>query len=176
MTAIAFAATIGTCGIAWLFLPSLQTSQRKVDAEASLRVERARRMLHQYSADIAYRALVLDQLRDAQVDVDIADPQALAEDSGDEYQEQHSNLWAAFEPKDWTQDPPRTVKASYGNLAGQIRDGVKARTALAAENGKLLKAALGEVEQALSVASGSASASAHSEANRLKAVIQYHRG
>ena len=176
LTAIAFAATIGACGIAWLFLPSLQTSQRKVDAEASLRVERARRLLHRYSADIAYRALVLDQLRDAEVDVDIADPQALAEGSGDEYQEQHSNLWTAFEPKDWSQDPPRAVKPSYGNLAGQIRDGVKARTALVAENGKLLKAALDEVEQALSVASGSASASSHSEANRLKAVIQYHRG
>ena len=78
ITAIAFTATIGGCGIAWLFLPSLQAAQRKVDAEASLHVERARRMLHQYNADLAYRALVLEQLRDAQVDVDIADPKAMA--------------------------------------------------------------------------------------------------
>src|SRR3989304_2378982 len=116
MTAIAFAATIGACGIAWLFLPSLQASQRKVDAEASLHLERARRLLHQYSADLAYRALVLDQLRDAEVDVDIADPQTLAEDAGDEYQEQHTELWTAFAPNDWKQEPPRSVKPSYGNV------------------------------------------------------------
>jgi len=176
ITAIAFAAAIGACGVAWLVLPSLQAAQRKVDAEASLHVERARRMLHQYNADLAYRALVLEQLRDAQVDVDIADPKALAEESGDEYQEQHAGLWAAFEPKDWTQDPPRAVKPNYGNLAGQIRDGVKARSALIAENGKLLKDAFNEVEQAVSAASGGASAGSPFEANRLKGVIQYHRG
>lgn len=176
MTAIAFAATIGVCGIAWLFLPSLQASQRKVDAEASLHLERARRLLHQYSANLAYRALVLDQLRDAEVDVDIADPKALVEDAGDEYQERHADLWTAFEPMDWEKDPPRSVKPSYGNVAGQIRDGVKGRAALLAENGKLLKESLNEVERALSATSGSATASSHFEANRLKGVIQYHRG
>lgn len=176
MTAIAFAATIGVCGIAWLYLPSLQAGQRKVDAEASLHLERARRLLHQYSADLAYRTLVLDQLRDAEVDVDLADPQALVEGAGDEYQERHAELWKAFEPSDWDHDPPRSVKPSYGNVAGQIREGVKGRTALVAENGKLLKEALNEIEKALSATSGSASASSHFEAGRLKGVIQYHRG
>jgi len=176
MTAIAFVAAIGVCGIAWLFLPTLQASQRKVDAEASLHLERARRLLHQYSADLAYRALVLDQLRDAEVDVDIADPKTLVEDAGDEYQERHTELWTAFQPNDWEQDPPRSVKPSYGNVAGQIRDGVKGRTALVAENGKLLKESLEEIEKALSATSGSATASSHFEANRLKGVIQYHRG
>ncbi len=176
MTAIAFAATIGACGVAWLFLPTLQASQRKVDAEASLHLERARRLLHQYSADLAYRALVLDQLRDAEVDVDITDPKALTEDAGDEYQERHTELWTAFQPNDWEQDPPRSVKPSYGNVTGQIRDGVKGRTALIAENGTLLKDALAEIDNALSATSGSASASSHFEANRLKGVIQYHRG
>ncbi|MEK7730537.1 MAG: hypothetical protein AAB363_01640, partial [Planctomycetota bacterium] len=114
MTAIAFAAAIGLCGIAWLLLPTLQASQRKVDAEASLHLERARRLLHQYSVDLAYRALVLDQLRDAEVDVDIADPKALIEDAGDEYQERHTELWTAFAPNDWEHDPPRPVKPSYG--------------------------------------------------------------
>ena len=176
ITAIAFAATIGVCGIAWFYLPSLQVSQRKVDAEASLHLERARRLLHRYSADLAYRALVLNQLRDADVDVDIADSQALVEDAGDEYQERHTELWTAFAPNDWEQDPPRSVKPSYGNVAGQIRDGIKGRAALVAENGKLLKEALSEIEEALAVTSGSASANSHFEAGRLKGVIQYHRG
>lgn len=176
MTAIAFAATIGVCGIAWLFLPTLQASQRKVDAEASLHLERARRLLHQYSAELAYRALVLDQLRDAEVDVDITDPKALTENAGDEYQERHTELWTAFQPNDWEQDPPRSDKPSYGNVTGQIRDGVKGRATLVAENGKLLKEALEEVEKALSAASGSATASSHFEAGRLKGVIHYHRG
>jgi len=176
MTAITFAATIGVCGIVWLFLPSLQAGQRKVDAEASLHLERARRLLHQYSADLAYRALILNQLRDAEVDVDIADPKALAEEAGDEYQERHTELWTAFQPNDWEQDPPRSVKPSYGNVAGQIRDGVKARAALIAENGKLLKESLEEIEKALSATSDSATASSHFEAGRLKGVIQYHRG
>lgn len=176
MTAIAFAATIGVCGIAWLFLPTLQAGQRKVDAEASLHLERARRLLHHYSADLAYRALVLDQLRDAEVDVDIADPQALAEDAGDEYQERHTELWTTFQPNDWEQDPPRSVKPNYGNVAGQIRDGVKTRAALIAENGKLLKDALDEIEKALSAASGDPTARSQFEAGRLKGVIQYHRG
>lgn len=176
LTAIAFAATIGVSGIAWLFLPSLQASQRKVDAEASLHLERARRLLHSFNAGVAYRALILDQLRDVDVDVDISDPQALAEDAGDEYQERHTDLWTAFEPKDWAADPPRSVKPSYGNVAGQVRDGVKTRAALVAENGKLLKSAFEEIEESLSVTSGDASASSYFEAVRLKGVIQYHRG
>ena len=176
MTAIAFAGTIGVCGIAWLFLPTLQASQRKVDAEASLHLERARRLLHQYSAGVAYRGLVLDQLRDTEVDVDIADPNALVEAAGDEYQERHTELWTAFQPSDWEQDPPRSVKPSYGNVPGQIRDGVKGRKAFVAENGELLKESFEEIEKALSATSGSASASSHFEANRLKGVIQYQRG
>ncbi|MEK7756010.1 MAG: hypothetical protein AAB385_02240, partial [Planctomycetota bacterium] len=68
------------------------------------------------------------------------------------------------------------VKPSYGNVAGQIRDGVKGRAALIAENGKLLKDALNEIEKAISAASGSATASSHFEAGRLKGIIQYHRG
>jgi len=176
LTAIAFAATISVCGIAWFFLPSLQDGQRKVDAEASLHLERARRLLHRYNADLAYHALVLDQLRDADVDVDIDEPQALVEDAGDEYQERHTELWTTFQPNDWEQDPPRSVKPSYGNVAGQIRDGVKGRAALVAENDKLLKEALHEIDKALSATSGNATATSHFEAHRLKGVIQYHRG
>ncbi len=176
ITLIASATAFGTCGLAWLFLPSLQTSQRKVDVEASLHLERARRLLHLYNADLGYRAAVLDQLRDAEVDVDIADPQELAEDAGDEYQQLHTGLWTAFEPKDWQQDPPRSAKPTYGNLPSQIRDGIKGRASLVAENSKLLKEAFEEIEKAVSASSGDASGSSHFEANRLKGVIQYHRG
>lgn len=176
LAVIAFAAVIGVSAAAWLFLPSLQAAQRKVDAEASLRLERARRLLHSYNAGLAYRGLILDQLRDIEVDVDISDPQALAEDAGDEYQERHTDLWTAFEPRNWNNDPPRPVKPSYGNVGGQIRDGIKGRTALVTENSKLLKNALAEIEKAISITSGAASASSHFEANRLRGVIQYHRG
>lgn len=173
---IAFAVAAGACGLAWYFLPSLQSAQRRVDSEASLHLERARRLLHQYSANVAYQGLVLDQLRDVDVDVDIADPTALVEDAGDEYQERHTEHWTAFEPRDWNQDPPRAVKPSYGNVAGQIRDGIKGRAALVVENGRLLNTAFEVIERAISSTSGAASASSHFEANRLKGVIQYHRG
>ncbi len=173
---IAFALATGACGLVWYFLPSLQAAQRRADAEASLHLERARRLLHQYSSNVAYQGLLLDQLREVDVDVDISDPAALVENAGDDYQERHADLWMAFEPRDWDQDPPRAVKPSYGNVAGQIRDGIKGRAVLVAENGKLLKDALEEIEKSDSATSGGASASTHFEAMRLKGVVQYHRG
>jgi hypothetical protein len=137
-------------------------------------VERARRLLHQYNGELAYRSILLEQLRDRQIDVDLADPQAVAENLADEYQEAHAALWSLFEPKDWQQKPPRPAKAAYSNLAGQIRDGVKGRSAAVGENEKLLKAALVEIEQAFSA--GESSDAVLFEAKRLQGVIQYHRG
>ncbi len=173
---IAGGGAAGLCLLAWIFLPSLESSRRSVDADASVHLERARRTLHQYDSELAHRSLLLDQLRDADVDVDLQDTQSIVDNAADEYQENHASLWASFEPRDWQQDPPRTAKASYGNLGTQIRDGVKTRGVLTAQNAKLLKDALAEVDQALAVLSSDESGSSHFEANRLKGVIQYHRG
>ncbi len=174
-TVIAALAAVALSLGAWMLLPWLQSGKRRTESTAAVHLERARRLLHQYNGELAYRSLIVDQLREAEVDVDVKDPQALAEGAADEYQERHVALWTAFEPRDWQQDPPRAVKATYGNLAGQIRDGVKARSAVASENEKLLKDALAEIESAVS-SDGASSDALLFEANRLKGVIQYHRG
>ena len=172
MTVIAFGVAFGVWGIGWLLLPWLQDSQRTVDAEASVHVERARRLLQKYDANLAYSALLADQLRDADVEVD---PQALTDEVGEDYKEQHAALWAAFEPKDW-QDPPRPARAGYGNVAGQVREALASRIRLLAENDSRLTGALSEVERALDITAGAASGKSHAEALRFRSVINYHQG
>ncbi|MCH7596308.1 MAG: hypothetical protein IID35_07085 [Planctomycetes bacterium] len=173
---ITIAAAFAVSGLGWAMIPVLQSAQRTVDTEAALHVERARRLLDHYSAQLHYSSLLLDQLRDADVDVDVEDPEDIVEYFGDFYQERHEALWASFEPKEWDPDQPRAALARYGDLARQIRDGVQARAQLTDENAGLLDAALAAVNEALATESGDASAAADPEANRLKAVILYHQG
>jgi hypothetical protein len=66
----------GACGIGWALLPSFQGDNRAVASEAGLHLERARRLLHQYDAELSYQGSLLDQLRDAGIE---ADASALSE-------------------------------------------------------------------------------------------------
>ena len=163
-------------GAGWFFLPNLQSGQQQVVSEGAIHVERARRLLEKYNAELAYRALVLDQLRDAEVAVDAKEAGDAAEDIGDEYQEAHTALWASFEPKDWKDGTGHKAKASYGNLAGQIRDGVNKRTELVKENAALLDEATREIDLALQIQAGGSSGAENAEAHRLRAVALFHRG
>ncbi len=178
VTIVAGAAGLSCLG-AWLGLPLLQGSQGSVNDQASELLERARRLFHQYHAGFEYKALVLDQLRDAQIDVDARDRQALLDSAEEEYREYHAALWTLYPPTDWPSDPgiaPRPVKASYGNLERQLGEGVSARKALLDKNKKLLDSALSAVNQALAVRSGDVSAATYPEALRLKSAILYHLG
>ncbi len=165
-------ATVG----AWIMLPSFQGSQRAVNAEAGQHLERARRLLHQYSYGTTHIASVLDQLYQAGVDVDLEDEDALSHDFLDEYQAVHEGLWALYQPTDWQADPPQAERAGYGNLESQIDQAVDARKTFASDNADLLDQADSAIREALAVSSGSASASDHAEANRLHAVIAFHKG
>lgn len=160
------------CLLSWVFLPSLQSGARKVETAAELRIERARRMLHEYDPGLTYRAGVVEQLSDAEVDVEKLD--GVADDAAEEYEAAHGSMWTAFSPVDFGSEKPRPAKPTYGNIASQIRDGLKSRTALTAQNGQLLKDAQAEIEAALS--EGGDSGAILAEATRLKAVILYHRG
>ncbi len=172
---IVFVGVLVVCGVGWLIVPSLQDPQRGVNAEAAERVERARRLLHRYSIDLTHKSLLLDQLLKADIDVDIEDPEALADALADEYQEEHETAWDAYQPIDWV-DGPREARARYGNIVQQIRDGIEARTALLAENEQWLEEALDAVGEALSITDGEVNSRAHPEANRLKGIIQFHMG
>ncbi len=163
-------------GAAWLMLPRLQSGQRQVESQGVVHVERARRLLDRYNADLAYRALVLEQLRDAEVGVDAKKAGEVAEAIGDEYQAAHQALWTDFPPMDWKDGTGRPVKATYGNIAGQIRDGVTARSELVKENAALLEDAMKEIDEALRIQAGGASGAEYAEAHRLKGVALYHRG
>ncbi|MDO8630175.1 MAG: hypothetical protein Q7R41_06750 [Phycisphaerales bacterium] len=172
---VASVAVVVTGG-AWLLLPVMQPAQRRVESRAVVHVERARRLLDRFNADLAYRALLVDQLRDSDVEVDATDPAALAEDAGDAYQAKHEELWKSYEPKDWSAGTGRPARANYGNLAGQIRDGIGSRKKLVDENARLLTDALAEADAALAVSVGDASGRTYAEANRLNGTILYHLG
>ncbi len=176
LVVIVTAIVLGLIGATWFLLPKLQSGQRRVESQGVVHIERARRLLDGYNAGLAYRALVLEQLRDAEVGVDSKDAGKVAESVGDEYQAAHQALWAAFEPKDWKDGTGRPAKATYGNLAGQIRDGVTARSELVKENAALLDGAMKEIEEALRIQAGGASGADYAEALRLKGVALFHRG
>lgn len=174
MTVVLLAAA-GVCGLTWVFLPTLQGGKSAVEGEVSVHLERARRLLHQFSADLPYHAVLLDQLR--QDGVEPEEPETLAEDEGlaDDYQQEHAALWESFQPTDWT-DRPTNPKASYGAIARLVRDGLSGRDHLLDENQQLLRDAMTEVDAALAVESGGASGREVAEAVRLKGVIQYFTG
>jgi len=175
-SAMALMAAVVILGVVFFVLPGLEGPARKVDARAALHVERARRLLQQFDFGLEYKVALLGRLSEADVDVELEDAEGLADAAADEYQRIHSENWERFQPTDWSAEPPRTLRASYGNVAGQIATGVEGRDGLLAANGELLEDALAEVNQALAVSVGDASGRAHAEANRLKAVVLFHQG
>jgi len=162
-------------GIGWMALPSLQASQRAVNAEAAVQVERARRLLYKFDPRLVRKSLLLDRLALAGVDIDVEEPADLAEVAADFYQLQHETAWEAYQPMDW-EDPPRKARASYGNIERQMRDALADRAELMDFNDQWLGEALDAVNQALAFQQGDADARSNTEANRLKSVIQFHKG
>ncbi len=161
-------------GLGWFAPPMMQSARQAVESRTAVQVERARRLLHQYDPELAYRSLLAGQLVEQGVEVD---PQQAAE-LADAYQEIHASLWSAHQPVDLPRSNrgvPTGTKANYGAIGGQIRDGLKDLAALASKNEKLLDEALDAVDDALNVTVGSESADADVEANRLKATALYYK-
>ncbi len=176
LTVVVASVAVVVTGAAWWVLPAMQPAERRVESQAEVHIERARRLLDRFNADLAYRSLLVDQLRDYDVDVDASDPAAMVDSIGDAYQAEHEELWKTFEPKEWQEGVGRPARASYGNLAGQIREGVGSRKTLIDENQRSLVDALAEADAALAVNVGEASGRVIAEAHRIKATILYHRG
>lgn len=157
----------------WMAVPMLQAPAEAVDSLASLHVERARRLLHAYDPQLAYSASVREQLRAAQIEVN---PEDFSEEAGEDYKALHGQLWEMFQPTRWDADPPRSDSPSYGNVAGQIDQGITGVDRFSADNLKLLNDALADVNAALAVSVGEASGRTNLEANQLKAVILQQKG
>ena len=172
---IATAASVAVVLVGWLALPYMQDAQRSVDRQASAHVERARRLLHQYDPQLAYAATVREQLRAADVDVDMSQSD-FSDSKADTYQAIHGGLWTAFEPKNWESDPPRADRPSYGNINGEARKGATAFGEIARRNTRLLDDALAEVNEALAITVGDASGRGDLQANQLKALIVHQKG
>ncbi len=159
----------------YLAAPKLQSAKRTVEAEASVHLETARRILHQYNAELDYESILWGQLSDG--GVSLQKPGDMPEDAADEYQKTHADLWKSFEPVD-RNDPgrPTPAKANYGNIASQVRDGLAGREKLVKANERLLGEAMKAIDEALAVSVGDESGRSHAEANRLKGVVQFHQG
>ena len=115
------AAVLAVSGGGWLLLPSLQDEQITVDAQASEQLERARRLLHQYSIGLTYKSLLLDQLHELGLDMDVMDADSWQEAGSDEYQRYLSDAWQRYQPMDWQAQPPRPARVQLANLEGQIK-------------------------------------------------------
>lgn len=162
-------------GVSYALAPRLQSAKNRVEAEASQHLEIARRILHQYNAELDYSGVLWDQLRSGGVETGKAG--ALPEGAADDYQKAHAELWKSFEPVDrGNPDRPTAAKASYGNVASQVREGLAGREKLVKANERLLPEAMTAIDEALAVSVGEESGRSHAEANRLKGVVQYHQG
>lgn len=168
-------AALVTCGGGWLLLPALQGARRAVDVEASVTLERARRLLDMYNANLAYKALLVEELNAEDGELTFED---LSDKAADQYQQLHTAMWEAYQPNDWAADTsqPRPARAAYGNLPAQMRQGLSNQAKLAADNERLLDDALAAVANALSITRGDESSRTNAEANRLKGVILHHKG
>lgn len=167
---------VGLTAGGWFLIPSMESAGRSVESAVSTHFERARRLLHKYELGLSYKAVKLEQIAEAGVDVDVEDADALVDSAADTFQEHHEALWEQFHPTDWSVDPPRPRRANYGNLARQINEGIDGRADLLADNERLLDDAMASVERAMAVSIGDASGRSHAEAIRLKGVILYYQG
>ncbi len=171
--AVVAVAALGFCAGGYWLLPALQGAQRTVETDASEQVERARRLLHQYNASLGYKSLLTDQLGERGIEVD---PQDLSDEVEDEYQQIHAAMWEAYQPTDWRGDRLSPAHASYGNMPRQIEEGLRGLARVAGENERFLDDALRAVDDALAITVGDESSRSHAEANRLQAVVLYHKG
>jgi len=166
-------AAVAIYAAGWFLLPSLQGPERTVEQEASIQLERARRLLHQYDARLSYKAMLTDDLAEQGFELD---PEEISEDLADEYEQAHNVMWEAYKPTDWVGDDTRVARANYSDLTRQINEGVRGQEKLVDSNDELLDEALKAAKQALAVGAGDASSRFHAEATRLKGIIYYRQG
>jgi type II secretory pathway pseudopilin PulG len=152
---------------AYSILPSLQDSQRTVDAQAAEGVERAARLLARYSATVDRTDLLLNDLAAVGVDVDVEDPDGLLASSEDEVLEALQDLLEAH---------GQAMGSKPGARASDIRQGVSGRDELITDNEQLLADALNAVNAALRSSVGDATARDYLEGLRLKGAILQHQG
>lgn len=186
--------------LGWSLPTMLQSSQQKVDSEAALHVEKARRALHQYNAALGYKAGVLNEFgavlsalgdKGVEGEFDLNDPKVVSDDAKTDYQDRHEAYWKEFRPTNWKlaksgwdsadaqqilKSVPQKDSASYTNIEQQVSQGSKTRAEAIKQNAGLLQEALKYVDQALAVTSGEASGRTNVEANWLKSIILYHQG
>lgn len=173
---VAAIAGVLVCVAGWLTLPALQSAQSAAESEASVELERARRLLHEYDANLTYASLLSDRLTDEVAELALDDISSAMED---EYQALHTTMWEAYVPTDWRSgrdNSPRQARTNYGNASGDMRQGLRAAADSIEQNARLLDQAKSAVNKALSVSVGDASSRDHAEANRLKGTVLHYMG
>lgn len=163
------------CLAGWVALPGLQSRQTAVDSEASLELERARRLLHQYNAGLDFKSMLLSGLAESGVDVEIKEPELLLDAQGESYEKEFKERWELFSPTEWG-DNPIPSRVPGGQLVREVRSGVQMRKEILSRNRELLEEARQTVEDVLSIRSGNSTAADHGAALRLKSVILHQLG
>lgn len=155
---IAVIAAVGgfvLCAAGLAVVPSLESAERRSTGEASEHVERARRLLHKYDANLALTATFRESL-DITVDKSIVDSETGRELYETAYQRMSEDY--------------STSARGTGDAHRQIEDGLRQRDALVAQNAKLLSMALAGANQALAISPQ------HAEAARIKGAVAYYTG
>jgi len=158
-------------GVAWMLLPTLQSSGRKAGQSAAEAVERARRMVNKFETALVRKDLVLERLASTGVDPQKADYGALVEKKGKKFEKEFETRWSAFQPMDWTADDPEPAPVD-GQIAGLMEEGVRASSEESNQNGALLADALAIVDAVLA----NPGSAGYVEAHRLKGIIHYYQG
>jgi len=196
--AVAGAAVVVAAVLYWA-VPTLQSPEAKVQAEANRAVEQARRLIWQYSAEEERLAVLLDALAGAGLDVSLpadkvgaAIEAAQTGEAGDPFGAEEERLKALLSSSEraradleqrylqqiygenWQEHATR-VSTNVPSDTGQITKAREARDALLARNQKLLDEALSAAEAALAASRGDVDASRHVVANRMKAAILYQQ-
>lgn len=161
------------CGGGWLMVPALQSSEQAVERLAGIEVERARRLLDRYNAGLTHLSLLMDQFDAAGLSVEEGE---LTEDQADIYQSIHDELWNSYQPHDWQGESLVDAPARYGNIPGQIQEGLTGHARSASRNRQMLSDALVASNVALSISVGRASSGDHAEALRVKGGVLYQMG
>ncbi|RJP33174.1 MAG: hypothetical protein C4547_12690 [Phycisphaerales bacterium] len=149
-------------GAGYVLAPSLQDSARTDYEAASRKVEAAQRLLYQYNANLARIEALTADLGPSVPDLAQASERARDEDFAGLYQDEVDTTVEVLEI-DRSRRPT-------GAIESQIRDGVKARASLIADNDKLLADALAAVGEALRLSPS------HAAANRVKGSILTFQG
>jgi predicted nucleic acid-binding Zn-ribbon protein len=183
----------------YVVVPRLQAPQASVDAQAAREVEKARRLLDQFSENEERLATQLEALAQAGVDTQLSDEligRMLNSDHRDFLTDEEERLRdvigndfaarsaldqryrEALKPEDQTPpvQPFRGFGANLPAMSEAIRAGRAGRAELLAANEKILAEALQIVNQALAITEDDVSSSSDLAANRLKGAILFDQG